>query len=208
MSTARPVRAAHLGPDVRRPLLLDVALPLFARQGYDAVSMQSIADAAGVSKPVLYSCFASKEELFDALARREDRRLRELVAELTPPVDAGGESDAELLTCALTGIFRAVAEAPDAIRVLYVEDHGEGRVARGRVHWQHWVGAVIAERRATAATRESELIGRLLVAAAELGFTLLLEDEPQWEPAALAAFLGPVLVHGVGAGASVGAPPR
>ena len=35
-------RAAHLGPDKRRPLILDAALPLFAREGYDAVSMQEI----------------------------------------------------------------------------------------------------------------------------------------------------------------------
>ena len=42
----RRVRAAHLGPELRRPLVLDVALPLFARHGYDAVSMQAIADSA------------------------------------------------------------------------------------------------------------------------------------------------------------------
>ena len=77
-------RAAHLGPELRRPLVLDAALPLFARDGFDAVSMQAIADAAGVSKPVLYSCYDSKEELFDELLRREERKFWHMVEDVGP----------------------------------------------------------------------------------------------------------------------------
>ncbi|MEI2701442.1 MAG: helix-turn-helix domain-containing protein [Baekduia sp.] len=188
-------RARHLGPAVRRPLILDAALPLFANDGYDAVSMQAIADAAEVSKPVLYSCFESKEELFDALARRENRRLWELVDSLTPATPGGGDGDAALLEQALTGLFRAVEQAPDAIRVLYVEARGENRIVRGRRHWHERMATHLREHAAGLDEREADVLGRLLVATAELGFSVLLDPEPEWGAAELAAFLAPRLVR-------------
>src|SRR5438046_5724801 len=83
-STARPAtdrrgRAAHLGPERRRPLVLDAAFELFLEHGYDGTSMDAVAHAAGVTKPVVYDCFASKEELFTALLQREERRVLEQI---------------------------------------------------------------------------------------------------------------------------------
>ena len=40
-------RAAHLGPERRRPQVLDAALTLFLKGGYDGTSMQAVAEAAG-----------------------------------------------------------------------------------------------------------------------------------------------------------------
>lgn len=48
----------------RRNQLLDVALERFAARGYFDTSMEEIADAAGVTKPVLYQHFQSKQQLF------------------------------------------------------------------------------------------------------------------------------------------------
>jgi len=48
----------------RRIQLLDAALERFASKGYHDTSMEEIAEAAGVTKPVLYQHFASKAELF------------------------------------------------------------------------------------------------------------------------------------------------
>jgi AcrR family transcriptional regulator len=53
----------------RRQQLLDVAGGLFAAHGYHGLSMEQLADAAGVSKPVLYQHFASKRDLYLALVR-------------------------------------------------------------------------------------------------------------------------------------------
>ncbi len=47
--------------------LLECALELFAARGYDAVGIQEIVDAAGVTKPTLYHYFNSKRGLLDAL---------------------------------------------------------------------------------------------------------------------------------------------
>lgn len=50
--------------------LLDEALHLFARQGVDAVGVQEVVDAAGVTKPTLYHHFGSKDGLVKALVDR------------------------------------------------------------------------------------------------------------------------------------------
>ena len=136
-------RAAHLGPELRRPLVLDAALPLFARDGFEAVSMQAIADAAGVSKPVLYSCYDSKEELFEELLGREERKFRHMVEESVPTLGALGSSE-DLLRYGLAALLRAVVEAPDAFRVIYLQRNGENRVERGREHWEQRMGEVLS----------------------------------------------------------------
>ena len=188
-------RAAHLGPELRRPLILDAALPLFAQDGYDAVSMQQIADAAGVSKPVLYSCFASKDELFDKLARREDKRLRELVAASVPDTDpADGEE--ERLRVTLTALMRAVQEMPDAFRVLYVQAAGEDRIERGRALWHQRMQEIVAQRSGRP-EREALVLTRLLVSGAELGFTVMLDQPGVWEPEELAEFLSRTAIRGM-----------
>ena len=57
----------RLSAPQRRHQLLDVAGRLFAEQGFHGLSMEQLADAAGVSKPVLYQHFPSKRELYLAL---------------------------------------------------------------------------------------------------------------------------------------------
>ena len=47
--------------------ILDVALKLFADKGYDAVSVQEIVDAAGITKPTLYHYFGSKYGVLEAI---------------------------------------------------------------------------------------------------------------------------------------------
>lgn len=68
-------RAAHLGPERRRPQVLDAALGIAVEQGIRKVTMDLVARQMGVTKPVLYSCFASREEMLLALLAREEERL-------------------------------------------------------------------------------------------------------------------------------------
>ncbi len=48
----------------RRAQLLELATRVFTERGYQATSMDDIARAAGVTKPVLYQHFSSKEDLY------------------------------------------------------------------------------------------------------------------------------------------------
>lgn len=62
----RGMRTRLRAPE-RRTQLLEVAGALFAQHGYHGLSMEALADAAGVSKPVLYQHFPSKRDLYLAL---------------------------------------------------------------------------------------------------------------------------------------------
>lgn len=68
----------RLSAQDRRMQLLEVAGTLFAQHGFHGLSMEQLADAAGVSKPVLYQHFPSKRDLYlalvhDAIAEMESQ---------------------------------------------------------------------------------------------------------------------------------------
>ena len=50
---------------VRREEILDCALDLFARQGYDATSVNQLIECAGISKGAFYHHFSSKEDVLE-----------------------------------------------------------------------------------------------------------------------------------------------
>ncbi len=62
---------------LREQLILRVAGQVFAEGGYDRASMDSIAELAGVSKPMLYAYFGSKEGLYVAYIERTGGELVE-----------------------------------------------------------------------------------------------------------------------------------
>src|SRR6185437_2898799 len=57
-------KRGRLSPAERRERILRAALQAFARGGYGGVSMNEIASAAGVTKPVLYDHFPSKVKIY------------------------------------------------------------------------------------------------------------------------------------------------
>jgi AcrR family transcriptional regulator len=70
---------------VPRPLrerqLLELAEHLFAERGYGGASMDELARRAGVTKPVVYELFGSKDGVFEACVARSIDRLAEDVVE-------------------------------------------------------------------------------------------------------------------------------
>jgi len=63
-----------------RPLISACALKLFAERGYDAVGVQEIVDAAGITKPSLYHHFGSKRGLLEALIAPLFQEVNEALA--------------------------------------------------------------------------------------------------------------------------------
>jgi AcrR family transcriptional regulator len=101
----------------RRAQLLDVARRLFARDGYRGASMEAIAEAAGVTKPVLYQHFSSKRALYSALLAADLRRLtRELEAAFSQ-----AEGNAERLHRGFRAYLDFVDAHEDAFRLLFTE---------------------------------------------------------------------------------------
>lgn len=70
---------------VREREMVDVAEGVFARRGFHAASMDEIARGAGVTKPMLYAYFGSKEGLFAACGRAAGERMRQRVRDAALP---------------------------------------------------------------------------------------------------------------------------
>lgn len=97
----------------RREQLLLVGRQLFARKGFEAVSVEEIATRAGVTKPVVYEHFGGKEGLYAVMV---DREVTELLERITRALV--GEGSRELLEQAADGFLSYIEEQPDGFRVL------------------------------------------------------------------------------------------
>jgi AcrR family transcriptional regulator len=115
---SRPRRRLTL--DERRIKILAAATRIFARKGYDGASMSGIATAAGVTKPVIYDHFASKDALFETL-------LRSIRDDLLAKGNAIGRSAAseELkFRAAIDAFFAFVENQPEAAMILLIVPQG------------------------------------------------------------------------------------
>jgi AcrR family transcriptional regulator len=70
----KPPRA-RLDVDERRAQLLALGLDLFSQRAYDAISIDEIALAAGISKGLLYHYFPTKRDFYAAAIREASRQL-------------------------------------------------------------------------------------------------------------------------------------
>jgi AcrR family transcriptional regulator len=81
--TTTPMTGARrrMGVEERRQQLISVALDLFSHRSPDDVSIDDIATAAGISRPLLYHYFPGKHSLYEAAVRRAADELAVLFAE-------------------------------------------------------------------------------------------------------------------------------
>ncbi len=104
---------------VREQLILRVAGRVFAEGGYERASMDRIASLAGVSKPMLYAYFGSKEGLYVAYVERTGG---ELVQRLVQADQTDGKPPHPPRHRAVIGEFLAfVEEHRDGWTVLFRE---------------------------------------------------------------------------------------
>ncbi len=107
--------AMRLPAPERREQLLSVALTVFAQHGYHDTSMNDVAEAAGITKPVLYQHFASKRELFlDVIEEAGHRMISAITTQAT--TDTDGRRRTEL---GFRAYFTWVAEDHDAFLLLF-----------------------------------------------------------------------------------------
>src|SRR5919108_1266825 len=72
---------------IREEQLLEVAENVFAMQGYQGTSIEEIARAAGVTRPIIYDHFGSKENIYLACVRRARAELERLFDEAAATSD-------------------------------------------------------------------------------------------------------------------------
>ncbi|WP_199806285.1 TetR/AcrR family transcriptional regulator [Streptomyces sp. MUSC 125] len=79
-----------------RAAVLDAAARLFAEHGVEAVSMDQVAEAAGVGKGTLYRRFGDKSGLAGALLDTRERVLQEAILYGPPPLGPGAAAEERL----------------------------------------------------------------------------------------------------------------
>jgi AcrR family transcriptional regulator len=99
----------------RREQIIAVAVAVFARSGYHGASMNDVAEAAGVTKPVLYQHFASKQDLYLALIDDVGKRMIDAIGKATAGA-TDGRAQTEL---GFRAYFRWVADDHDGFLLLF-----------------------------------------------------------------------------------------
>ncbi len=108
----------RLPADRRRQQLLDVALRLFARRGFNATTMDDIAEAAGVTKPLLYQHFASKRALYMELLDSVSHTMLEAIGKAIAA--AGGPR--QQVEGGFAAYFHLVVSHAEAFHLLFGSD--------------------------------------------------------------------------------------
>lgn len=129
----------------KRGQILDAAASAFAEEGYDAASMDRIAERAGASKRTVYNHFESKEVLFAAVAERLFRQLQQMKQVVWDP-----DRDLGAQLRGFAEVKARVASDPTWLRLLRVmlgvfirqpelAEHVMAQVSEGEQHLIRWL---------------------------------------------------------------------
>jgi AcrR family transcriptional regulator len=174
----------------REQQMLSVAHTLFAERGYASVTMDDVAAAAGITKPLLYNYFGNKERLYLACMEPAGDAL---VATVVHAV-AGSANASEALDAGLRSFFAFLAEDRAAWRVLFDETLPRGgEVAKQVAVYRERMTQLVADallaqlphaRRAKASAEVRAISIAVLGAAEALGHWWLRTDATTSDAAA------------------------
>ena len=123
----------------RRSQLVRVGREVFAERGYDATSVEEIAERAGISKPVVYEHFGGKEGLYAVIV---DREMEHVIAEISAAISTGTPRDR--LEGAALAFMRYVEQRPDGFRFLSRDSPTKSGLANLLAEVAQRVGDVMA----------------------------------------------------------------
>ncbi len=180
---------------LRERQLVELGEELFAERGFAKASMDELARRAGVTKPVIYELFGSKEGLFEACLEGLALRLAESIAAAARGADPADDPEARLRAGGLA-FLRFASENRVAYELLY-----EGRFseAAGRVRRRQ--AALILELMREMAPddvdpRELELAAHAVNSAYE-GVAHWMWDHPEMDVERLADWTVELLLPGL-----------
>src|SRR5699024_488547 len=175
--------------------LLELAARVFTRKGFQGTSMDDIAFAAGVTKPVLYQHFSSKETLYVEVIGIIAEQMLEEVREIGSfDGDTGGRVRHGLER------FYQLVSLDSAPRLFTGDDHVSDAVQRradevlDRMAVE-LAGVLAASRRMS--TVESRVTGRGLIAASQSTARLLHDAADDAEREEILEVMTAFLVHGL-----------
>lgn len=124
MKRGRRKKRQVLPPEKRQEMILDAALEMFSRQGYEKCDVEEIASYAGIGKGTIYRHFPSKENLFVSVIDRGYAKLDEQMKKMDEFVSQSedlGDSLEELITNELTLYVDFFIDNPEYYRILMIE---------------------------------------------------------------------------------------
>jgi AcrR family transcriptional regulator len=185
MST-KPRTSSRMTAAERRAQVLDATRQVVADRGFHAISIEAVAQQAGITRPVVYEHFTDLAGLLEALVAREGVRAVEQLSRVLPTdLGAGGDAQGRLLS-ALQGYLEAVRGNPDTWRLVLMPPEGAPPILRSSIDIGR--AAVVAQladavRPGLVAGRESpdpELTGRMLSTFADDAARLVLTDPEEY----------------------------
>lgn len=197
--TAPRERAAHLGPERRRPQVLDAALAIAAASGTAAVTIGSVAKQLCVTRPVVYSCFADRVELLEALIDRErDLMVQALLEALHT---ARGDDPQAAFIAGFRALLGVVEARPATWRLIFsanpdpaVADVITTARATLAASSTRWIGpALTAWWQTTDLPRKLPVLIELFVSASEAAARSLLDPHHDWTVDDLGDLYGRIL---------------
>jgi AcrR family transcriptional regulator len=114
--------ATRMSGEQRREQLLDATKEIVLRDGFHAVSIEAVARAAGITRPIVYGHFEDLGGLLEALV---DRELRRALSQLPGSFDD--------LLAALTAYLEAVRDDPGTWRLVLMPQQGAPRLLHERI---------------------------------------------------------------------------
>lgn len=162
-------------------------MEMIGEQGFQGVSIQSVARRAGITRPIVYEHFGSLHGLLDALVKRE---MAEALAQVSESAlsDLGEGDPSELMLESLATYLAAVESHPKTWRLVLTPPEGapellRKRIIRGRAEvLKSITDAVSPGSLPGDLSEDPELTARILSAMADEYARLVLSDPKQFPP--------------------------
>jgi AcrR family transcriptional regulator len=184
MASDQPTRT-RLTAVERREQLLDATKALVHEHGFHGLSIEAVARAAGVTRPVVYGHFGDLRGLLEAMLERESARALGQLAGILPTDLADGDPR-EALLGGLRGYLEAVAADPATWRLVLMPPEGapallRERVAQGRAAVVAALAQALGDGIAPGrASPDPALTARMLSAISDESARLLLTDPDEF----------------------------
>ena len=191
--TKRRPYAARVPIEVRREQLLDAAIRVIVRDGYDGVSVEAIAREAGVTRPVVYGVFDGLGPLLGALLDRQQARALEQLATAFP---VGAADPGEAMLAAVRTMAERVRSDPLTWQPILAAPQATPDVVRRRIDADrelvrtHLAGLLEG---AAPDGLDVDLASHALVATLEHFGRILVEDPDRFDVDRLVRFAADVL---------------
>jgi len=177
----------RLAAPLRRQHILDGALPVFSEHGFHDTSMNEIAEAVGVTKPVIYQHFGSKRELFSSLIDTVGNDMVETVKTATRAASDGKAQTQR----GFQAYFHWVDTHHDGFRLLFggAARHDDEFSSQIRQITSSIASAVASMIMADVDNENQALIAHAVVGFAEGVSRRLIDNNLEFDPDAIATVL-------------------